>query len=89
MGKKGYNELSNDYSALKRLHDALVLSVENMNTAMDACRAENAFYKAQLQNADRFVMIQKQITIDNLNQSREVHDNLVAEIIELKNKLKG
>ena len=81
-------ELQKNYDALKRLHDSMVSAVEKMELEMEKLRVETAFYKAQLINADKNVGIQKQIVIDQIRQDQQNTDSLVAEIMELRKRLK-
>jgi hypothetical protein len=81
-------ELKNKYDMLRRRYNLLVLDVEKIEPKMEKLQAEVAFCKAQLINADKNVAIQKQIVIDNIRQSQETQNNLVAEIMELKKQLK-
>ena len=81
-------ELQKNYDALKRLHDSMVSAVRKMEIEMEKLRVETAFYKAQLINADKNVGIQKQIVIDQIRQDQQNTDSLVAEIMELRKRLK-
>jgi len=81
-------ELQKNYDALKRIHDSMVFAVGKLEAEMLKLRAETAFYKAQLINADKNVGIQKQIVIDQIRQDQQNTDNLVAEIMELRKQLK-
>ena len=81
-------QLQKDYDALKRLHESLVSAVQKIEVEISSLRAENAFYKAQLINADQNVGIHKQIVIDQIQQDQITKDGLVAEIMELRKRLK-
>ena len=81
-------ELQKNYDALKRIHDSVVSAVGKLEAEMEKLRAETAFYKAQLINADKNVGIQKQIVIDQIRQDQQNTDDLVAEIMELRKRLK-
>jgi len=81
-------EFEDKYNALKRIHDSVVSAVGKLEVEMEKLRAETAFYKAQLINADKNVGIQKQIVIDQIRQDQQNTDDLVAEIMELRKRLK-
>ena len=81
-------ELQKNYDTLKRIHDAMVLGVQKMEEAMVQLRAETSFYKEQLVNADKNISIQKQVVINQIKQDQINTDSLVAEIMELKEKIK-
>lgn len=81
-------ELQNNYNALKRIHDSANAAVKKLEEQLAAIMAENAILKANIENADKRVIIQKQIVIDNLRQSQEIHDNLVKEIMTLRKIIK-
>jgi len=81
-------EFEDKYNTLKRIYDSLVSAVGKLEVEMEKLRAENAFYKAQLINADKNVGIQKQIVIDQIRQDQQNTDGLVAEIMELRKRLK-
>jgi len=82
-------ELPKNYDTLKRIHDSMVVGVQKMEAAMVQLRAETAFYKEQLINADKNISIQKQIVINQIEQDQLTKDNLVAEIMELREKIKS
>lgn len=88
MQEKSKQLMQNDYDALRRLHDATNSAVKELEGENARLRSQVEFLQRQVENADKRVAIQKQIVIDNLNQSREVHDNLVAEILALKKEIK-
>lgn len=83
------NELQKNYDALKRLHDTTNEAVKRLEKHLAAIMAENAMLKANIENADKRVMIQKQIVIDNLRQTQEEKDDLVKEVMILRQKIKG
>jgi len=86
--KKPYALLEQEFSDLRRLYSSLSSAVKGINAESALLRKENAFLKAQNTNADSNVAIQKKITMDNIMQSKEIENNLVAEIIALKKELK-
>lgn len=81
--------LQNKYDKLKRHHDSLVAAIETLNTGLNRALAENEVLVKQLVNADKFIVIQKRIVIDNLDQSRATEIKLVNEIKALKAKIKA
>ena len=81
-------EFEDKYNALKRIYDSVVSAVGKLECEMLKFRAENEFYKAQLINADKNVGIQKQIVVDQIRQDQENTNNMVAEIMELRRRLK-
>jgi len=90
--KKPYKQLENDWNTLRRHHISLKAATEQLEEEVVRHRAHSKFCTEQLENADKNVQIQKQITRDSIAQSQAEHDNLVKEILELKveiKKLKG
>ena len=81
--------LQNKYDKLKRHHDSLVAAIETLNSALVEVHSDNDTLKQQLLNADKFIVIQKRIVIDNLEQSRGTEAKLVKEIKALKAKIKA
>ncbi len=79
--------LQKKYDNLKRHHDSLVMAIETLNSALVKAQAENDTLKRQLLNADKFIVIQKRIVIDNLDQSRTNEIKLVKDIKALKAKI--
>lgn len=88
MENLSIHELQNAYRVLSRVQKSLVAANEMNMQVMDKLRKDNEFCREQLTNADKMVQIQKKITIDHIVQSKEVHDGLVKEILELKAELK-
>jgi len=82
-------ELQNNYDSLKRLHDSANEAIVVLTKRLQGTEAENAILRANVENADKCVMIQKQIVIDNLRMTQEEKDKLVKEIITLKEIIKG
>ena len=72
--------LQDKYDKLKRHHDSLVAAIEMLNASLAHLNTENDILKKQLVNADKFVAIQKQVVIDNLDQSRVNEAELVKDI---------
>jgi len=87
-GKKPYALLEREFEDLRKIHSSLVKGLEGMNIKMESLITENEFYKKQLVNADSRVDISKEVVLNNLQQSKEIEDNLVAEIIALKTERK-
>ena len=87
--KRPYAQLETDWNTLRRKHLALIVETQKLEQEVFKHREYSEFCKKQLINADKNVAIQKKITMDNIMQSQATHDNLVKEILELKEKLKG
>jgi len=83
------SKLQDDYDALKRLHDSTNAAVTILEERMNLILGENARLKADIENADKRVAIQKQIVIDNLRMTQDEKDKLVQEILGLRKIIKG
>lgn len=81
--------LQDKYDKLKRHHDSLVNAIQTLDGNLLQVHTENNILKKQLVNADKFIVIQKRIVIDNLDQSRATEGKLVKEIKALKAKIKA
>jgi len=88
VSKRPYAQLETDWSTIRRKHLALIVEMKKLEQEVFKHRDYSEFCKKQLENADKNVAIQKQITIDNITQSQVTHDNLVKEILELKAEIK-
>lgn len=88
METRSYAELKKDFKVLRRHHRSLVAAMEGINQELDRHRKHSAFCSEQLENADRNVKIQKTITVNQINHSQDIQNNLVKEILELKAEIK-
>lgn len=86
--KKPYSLLEEEYNTIRRKHLALIVEMQKLEQEVFKHREYSEFAKKQLINADENVAIQKNITMNNIMQSQETHDNLVAEILELRADIK-
>lgn len=86
--KKPYVQLEKEYNDLRRLHNSMVNAVEGITNRMTFLEEENIFYKEQLVNADKRVVISKDIVANNIQQMSEENSKLVEEILLLKKEIK-
>ena len=82
-------ELQNNYDALKRLLDSANEAIRGLQKQLQDVVAENIILKANAENADKNVAIQKQIVIDNLRMTQEEKQKLEEEILTLKDIIKS
>jgi hypothetical protein len=65
------------------------MAIETLNASLIQVHTKNDVLKKQLINADKFIVIQKRIVIDNLDQSRATEIKLVNDIKALKANIKA
>jgi len=82
-------ELQNNYDSLQRLHSSANEAIAMLEKRLRELEAENSMLRANIENADKRVMIQKQIVIDNLISTQKEKDKLVEEVMTLRNIIKG
>lgn len=78
-----------DYDALRRLHNSMVLALEDLQKENTALQGEVALLNAKLVNAQRAVDINKEIVRNALTLQNKIQTEYGQEIQELRAKVKA
>lgn len=77
-----------NYDSLRRLHEATNSAVELLQKENDKLQKEVESFKAQTENAENNLSVQKKIVLDHLTQTATKENQLIAQIMELQEEKK-
>ena len=73
-------ELQGKYDKLRRHHNSIVRAVEGLQEVVARMEGQNGFLMAQLQSAQKYVDIQKQVVVDNAFPIQESKSRLTSAV---------